>query len=266
VQAAGNIGVVSCGGPVVQTVSQAVVPRRRPLASITDCVIQVIGRKDASSAAPDGTLPQAFGKGSDHSSLVQLWADKGFSQRELAALMGAHSVSRAFRQQQNGIPIGGKAARTSLPNHSRRCDANNLSRTARRLSQKVGHEVLRANPSQDRTSRRLQIRLGRGPRQRKHHIRPSVHRIRQRCRRVGHGFPVIDVQAEHSRPSSRHDKEPARLHWHRGLRRLPHQGWWQNVLFTVLSICIGAVLHFHFSYVRVRPFLACQRMEIANFT
>ncbi|GAB7323808.1 hypothetical protein MBLNU13_g07257t1 [Cladosporium sp. NU13] len=87
VQAAGNIGVVSCGGPVVQT---------------------VIGRKDASGPAPDGTLPQAFGKGSDHASLVQLWADKGFSQRELAALMGAHSVSRAFRQQQNGIPTGGQ--------------------------------------------------------------------------------------------------------------------------------------------------------------
>lgn len=87
VQAAGNIAVASCGGPIVQT---------------------VIGRKDASGAAPDGTLPQAFGKGSDHSSLVQLWADKGFSQRELAALMGAHSVSRSFRQQANGIPTGGQ--------------------------------------------------------------------------------------------------------------------------------------------------------------
>lgn len=91
VQAAGNIAVASCGGPVVQT---------------------VIGRKDASDAAPDGTLPQAFGKGSDHSTLVQLWADKGFSQRELAALMGAHTVSRAFRQQQNGIPPGGQQDNT----------------------------------------------------------------------------------------------------------------------------------------------------------
>lgn len=75
---------------------------------------QVIGRKDASDAAPDGTLPNAFGKGSDHATLVQLWADKGFSQRELAALMGAHSVSRAFRQQQNGIPPGGKLVYSRL--------------------------------------------------------------------------------------------------------------------------------------------------------
>jgi hypothetical protein len=75
--------------------------------------MQVIGRKDASSAAPEGTLPQAFGKGSDHATLVQLWADKGFSQRELAALMGAHSVSRAFKQQANGIPTGGELACTS---------------------------------------------------------------------------------------------------------------------------------------------------------
>lgn len=75
---------------------------------ITDNGKQVIGRKDASGPAPEGTLPQAFGKGSDHASLIQLWADKGFSQRELAALMGAHSVSRSFRQQANGIPPGGQ--------------------------------------------------------------------------------------------------------------------------------------------------------------
>lgn len=97
-------------------------------------MVQVIGRKDASGAAPDGTLPQAFGKGSDHASLVQLWADKGFSQRELAALMGAHSVSRAFRQQQNGIPTAGKTASVPLIGDLRISDANNPSRTARRLS------------------------------------------------------------------------------------------------------------------------------------
>ena len=107
VQAAGNIAVASCGGPVVQTVRYK---NCRFLVPSTDDSVQVIGRKDASDAAPDGTLPQAFGKGSDHSTLVQLWADKGFSQRELAALMGAHTVSRAFRQQQNGIPAGGKFA------------------------------------------------------------------------------------------------------------------------------------------------------------
>ena len=89
-------------------------------------MIQVIGRKDASGPAPDGTLPQAFGKGSDHASLVQLWADKGFSQRELAALMGAHSVSRAFRQQQNGIPTGGKTSSVPLPKHLGKLGADSL--------------------------------------------------------------------------------------------------------------------------------------------
>ena len=165
-------------------------------------VIQVIGRKDASGPAPDGTLPQAFGKGSDHASLVQLWADKGFSQRELAALMGAHSVSRAFRQQQNGIPTGGKTSSVPLPKHLGKLGADSLSRTARRLSQKVGHEILLADPSQDRASRCLQIRLGRESRQPEHHIRRSIHRIRQQRRSVGHSFPVIDVQAEHSRTPS----------------------------------------------------------------
>ena len=186
-------------------------------------MIKVIGRKDASGPAPDGTLPQAFGKGSDHASLVQLWADKGFSQRELAALMGAHSVSRAFRQQQNGIPTGGETACFPLMNRSRKCDANNSSRSTRRLSQKVGHEVLLADASQDRASGRLSIRFRREPRQPKHHIRRSIHRIRQQRRSLGHSFPVIDVQAEYSRPLTRRHQGPARLHWHRGLRRLWHQ-------------------------------------------
>lgn len=143
--------------------------------------------------------------------------------------MGAHSVSRAFRQQQNGIPVGGKAACIPLPNRLRTPDANNLSRTARRLSQKVGHKVLRADPSQGRASWCIQIRLGHQPRQPEHDLRRSVHRIRQQCRSLGHGFPVIDVQVEHSRPPSRRDKEPARLHWHRGLRNISHRGRWQNV-------------------------------------
>jgi len=86
VQAAGNIGTVSCpGGPAVKT---------------------VIGRTDSFQAAPEGTLPEAFGPQSKQDVLIQLWADKGFSPRELAALMGAHSVSKAFVQQANGIPAG----------------------------------------------------------------------------------------------------------------------------------------------------------------
>ncbi|KAI7282019.1 class II peroxidase [Hortaea werneckii] len=88
VQVAGMIGVKACPcGPVVKT---------------------VVGRKDNSNATPDGLLPQAFGQGADYQTLIDLWADKGFSPRELAALIGAHSTSRAFAQQQNGIPTGGQ--------------------------------------------------------------------------------------------------------------------------------------------------------------
>jgi len=91
VQFAGSIGTRSCpGGPVYKT---------------------VIGRKDDSSASPDGVLPAAFGKGSDYNTLIALWGDKGISPRELAALMGAHSVSKARAQQANGIPANGEHSR-----------------------------------------------------------------------------------------------------------------------------------------------------------
>lgn len=84
VQFAGSVGTTSCpGGPIVKT---------------------VVGRKDNSTPAPDGLLPQAFGRGSDYQSLIDLWESKTFSPRELAALMGAHSVSRSFAQRQ--IPPG----------------------------------------------------------------------------------------------------------------------------------------------------------------
>ncbi|KAF2166743.1 class II peroxidase [Zasmidium cellare ATCC 36951] len=86
VQFAGAIGVRSCpGGPRYKT---------------------VIGRTDDSNACPDGTLPAAFGANSSYSAIVQLFAQKGFNERDLAALLGAHSTSRAFAQQQNGIPSG----------------------------------------------------------------------------------------------------------------------------------------------------------------
>lgn len=69
-----------------------------------------MGRKDDSNAAPDGNLPDAFGAGASHDVLIQLWADKGISPRELGALMGAHSISRAFAQQANGLRPGCKSS------------------------------------------------------------------------------------------------------------------------------------------------------------
>ncbi|EME46791.1 hypothetical protein DOTSEDRAFT_33342 [Dothistroma septosporum NZE10] len=87
VQFAGAVGIKSCpGGPTVKT---------------------VVGRIDSSTAAPQGTLPAAFGQGSDYNSLIQLWAAKGISPRELAALMGAHTVSMSFTNERYHIPPGG---------------------------------------------------------------------------------------------------------------------------------------------------------------
>lgn len=68
----------------------------------------MIGREDSSGAAPEGTLPKAFGQGSDQATIVQLFADKGISARELAALMGAHTVSRSFAQQKSGVKYASK--------------------------------------------------------------------------------------------------------------------------------------------------------------
>ncbi|KAK7704534.1 fungal class II heme-containing peroxidase [Botryosphaeria dothidea] len=81
---AANAAIKSCpGGPTVRT---------------------VVGRKDSSAAAAPRLLPPGFGPGSDHDSILQLFRDKGFSPSELAALMGAHSVARAFDQAQ--LPRG----------------------------------------------------------------------------------------------------------------------------------------------------------------
>lgn len=46
-------------------------------------------------------MPPGFGKGSDHDSLLQLFVDKGFTAAELAALIGAHTTSTAFKQAPN---------------------------------------------------------------------------------------------------------------------------------------------------------------------
>jgi len=72
-----------------------------------DATCQLVGRADDWTAAPEKTLPPAFGKGADYDSLIKLFEAKGINARELAALMGAHTVSRSFAEQQRGsIPWG----------------------------------------------------------------------------------------------------------------------------------------------------------------
>jgi manganese peroxidase len=91
IQFAANHAIVSCpGGPVIQT---------------------LIGRTDTTTSAPMGLLPIAFGKGADHDTILQLFMDKGFSAVDLAALIGAHSTSKAFTQSQ--VPVG--ASQDSTP-------------------------------------------------------------------------------------------------------------------------------------------------------
>ena len=91
IQFAGNHAIVSCpGGPAIST---------------------RIGRTDSSKPAPAGLMPAGFGAGSDHNTLFQLFLDKGFSAVDLAALIGAHTTSKAFAQSQ--VPVG--AAQDSTP-------------------------------------------------------------------------------------------------------------------------------------------------------
>jgi Peroxidase len=52
-----------------------------------------VGREDRSSPNPDGLLPPATISGQDN---LELWAAKGFSAREVAALVGAHSTAKQF--------------------------------------------------------------------------------------------------------------------------------------------------------------------------
>jgi hypothetical protein len=75
--------------------------------------LQVVGRKDTSTPAPDNLLPKAFGPGAAQQVLIQLFEDKGISQPELAALIGAHTASKAITQEANGVPYNGKCG-TSL--------------------------------------------------------------------------------------------------------------------------------------------------------
>lgn len=87
---------------------------------------QVIGRSDDGNACPDDTLPAAFGANSSYATIVQLFAQKGFNERDLAALLGAHSTSRAFAQQANGVPSGGKSLRPTdrLSGQTRKSNAD----------------------------------------------------------------------------------------------------------------------------------------------
>jgi hypothetical protein len=88
IQFAGAHAVITCpGGPKIKT---------------------VVGRTDSSVIAPDGFLPAGFGPNSSHDVLMNLFLDKGFSPRDLAALIGAHSTSKAFTQTDNNIPVGGQ--------------------------------------------------------------------------------------------------------------------------------------------------------------
>nr|OQO31852.1 hypothetical protein B0A51_00858 [Rachicladosporium sp. CCFEE 5018] len=86
IQVAGALAVLACPGGRIGRV--------------------LVGRTDTTQAAPDGLLPQAFGTGSDHDTIFALFADKGFSARDLAALLGAHSTSKANFQTANGLPKG----------------------------------------------------------------------------------------------------------------------------------------------------------------
>lgn len=82
-QVAASVAIVTCpGGPRVTT---------------------YVGRKDSSSVNPGGRLPDAHASGD---SLYTLFQAKGFSAVDLAALLGAHSTSKAFGQSD--IPSGGQ--------------------------------------------------------------------------------------------------------------------------------------------------------------
>lgn len=82
IQVAGSVAIVTCpGGPRVTT---------------------YVGRKDSSTVNPGGRLPDVH---ADAPSLFKLFQDKGFDAVDLAALLGAHSTSKAFGQMPD-MPVG----------------------------------------------------------------------------------------------------------------------------------------------------------------
>jgi len=85
---AGSHAVATCpGGPVTQT---------------------LIGRKDATGPCPDNQLPPANAPGDG---VTARFAAKGFSAKDVAALIGAHTVSRQFVTNPNAVG----AAQDSTP-------------------------------------------------------------------------------------------------------------------------------------------------------
>lgn len=86
IQFSGSLAVLACPGGRVGRVT--------------------VGRTDTTTEAPPDLLPAAFGPSASHDTIFQLFADKGFSARDLAALLGAHSTSRANFQTAHGVPAG----------------------------------------------------------------------------------------------------------------------------------------------------------------
>ena len=81
IQFAANTAIVVCpGGPQVKT---------------------YVGRKDSTTPAPNGLLPDVHAPGAD---LYKLFQQKGFEAKELAALLGAHSTSKQFHIPR--APVG----------------------------------------------------------------------------------------------------------------------------------------------------------------
>ena len=80
---AGSHAIVTCpGGPRIQT---------------------YIGRKDSSTQAPPGLLPDVKASADV---LYKLFQDKGFDASELAALLGAHSTSNQFHFDESAANAG----------------------------------------------------------------------------------------------------------------------------------------------------------------
>lgn len=60
-----------------------------------------MGRKDSTTPAPNGLLPDVHASAD---SLYQLFQNKGFNAAELASLLGAHSTSKSFHVPD--VPVG----------------------------------------------------------------------------------------------------------------------------------------------------------------
>ncbi|KAH9825875.1 Heme peroxidase [Teratosphaeria destructans] len=88
IQFAAQVAVRTCpGGPRVKT---------------------VIGRIDSSTAGPTGQLNRGFGDTATQAAILANWQSKGFSAKDVAALLGSHTVSRATISQPQGIPTDGQ--------------------------------------------------------------------------------------------------------------------------------------------------------------